>query len=86
VGDVSVTDGTWNRKGMFSFPENVRDLIDLFLDPVVRRARHRMNQRIERQVGVSQGIKSVQKAVVGIKALNVQAQRNRAGHGAMNQR
>lgn len=71
-----MTDGTWNRKGIFQFPETIRSLIDLFLDPVVRQARHRVHQRIERQIP-NHGARQVAKAVANLQAIRIQAERTR---------
>jgi hypothetical protein len=70
-----MTEGTWDRKGVFSFPDGCRDLIDLFLTPPMRKARRKIHNQIDNR-NMTPLAKKVTKTVVNIQALSMQARQN----------
>ena len=71
-----MTDGTWNRKGLFEFPEDAQDLIDLFLSPAIRQARREVHNQIENS-NLNPLAQKVGKAVVDIQAITMQGRMDR---------
>ena len=74
-----------NRSGVFNLPENVTDLVDLFLDADIQHARAEIHTKIERQ-RATPAAKMMQKAVVDINALAEQGKRDRLKRRAKNER
>jgi hypothetical protein len=72
----------WNETNDFQFPERTIDLFGLFLDADIRYARQQALNDIENNtVGIgnqpmTQGTQLVQKTMLTLQAINIQAQRN----------
>lgn len=71
-----------NRKGVFEFPDNCIDLIDLFLSPEIRAARRQANRQIE-QSNMTPMAQQVAKTFTAVHAITAQAEANQREQRAM---